>query len=85
MTGKTHNYTVAVEWTGNRGEGTATYRAYSRDFTVNAGEKPEIPGSSDPPAAESICISVDGAVVAKVKANSLDVEELTGAQLAPCR
>lgn len=44
-----------------------------------------IPGSSDPPAAESICISVDGAVVAKVKANSLDVEELTGAQLAPCR
>ncbi|MCA3186579.1 MULTISPECIES: OsmC family protein [unclassified Cupriavidus] len=43
-----HKYHVTVEWTGNRGTGTTGYRAYRRDHTIRAGEKPEIPGSSDP-------------------------------------
>lgn len=44
---KTHRYATTVEWTGNLGRGTADYRAYSRDHVLNAGEKPEILGSSD--------------------------------------
>jgi len=42
-----HTYEVSVEWTGNRGEGTSSYRAYGRDHTIGAGAKPPIPGSSD--------------------------------------
>jgi organic hydroperoxide reductase OsmC/OhrA len=48
MTGKTHHYAVAVVWTGNRGEGTASYRGYDRDHEVVAEGRPAIPGSSDP-------------------------------------
>ena len=44
----THRYATTVEWTGNLGRGTADYRAYSRDHVLRAGDKPEIPGSSDP-------------------------------------
>ena len=43
-----HNYAVAVHWTGNRGEGTATYRSYGRDHRIRAdGKQHEIAGSSD--------------------------------------
>ncbi len=45
---KEHNYEVQVEWTGNTGEGTKTYRSYRRDYSVTAKGKPEILGSSDP-------------------------------------
>ncbi len=45
---KQHNYEVQVEWTGNTGEGTKTYRGYSRDLTITAQDKPKILGSSDP-------------------------------------
>lgn len=45
--GKQHRYSVTVEWTGNRGEGTATYRSYDRDHEVRGDEAPPIPGSSD--------------------------------------
>src|SRR5262250_687193 len=45
---KQHQYEVQVNWTGNDGEGTKTYRGYRRDHTVCAAGKPEIPGSSDP-------------------------------------
>lgn len=31
-----HRYEVAVIWTGNTGEGTASYRAYGRDHDVRA-------------------------------------------------
>ncbi|MEM7190304.1 MAG: OsmC family protein, partial [Pseudomonadota bacterium] len=44
---KSHTYTTTVTWTGNRGEGTAHYRAYGRDHVFAAGAKPEIPGSAD--------------------------------------
>ena len=45
---KQHNYELQVEWTGNTGEGTKTYRSYRRDYTITAAGKPQIPGSSDP-------------------------------------
>lgn len=44
---RTHSYAVDVEWTGNRGEGTASYRAYGRDNTVRATGKPDLAGSAD--------------------------------------
>jgi organic hydroperoxide reductase OsmC/OhrA len=45
---KEHHYSTRLDWTGNRGEGTAHYTAYDRDHVLSAGAKPEIPGSSDP-------------------------------------
>jgi organic hydroperoxide reductase OsmC/OhrA len=48
MKGKTHRYEVTVVWTGNQGEGTASYRAYARDHEVTGDGTPSIPGSSDP-------------------------------------
>ncbi len=43
-----HEYQLTVEWTGNRGGGTASYRGYDRAYTIEAGGKPPILGSSDP-------------------------------------
>ncbi len=45
---KQHRYSTSVEWTGNLGEGTASYRAYSRDHLIFAPGRPELAGSSDP-------------------------------------
>jgi len=45
---KAHHYKVNITWTGNRGNGTASYTAYDRNHTIAAGNKPVIPGSSDP-------------------------------------
>jgi len=46
---KTHHYKVDLEWTGNKGSGTADYRAYRRDHIVSvAGKEHHIMGSSDP-------------------------------------
>jgi organic hydroperoxide reductase OsmC/OhrA len=45
---KNHHYETAVEWTGNLGEGTSTYRSYSRNFTLSIADKPQLLGSSDP-------------------------------------
>jgi organic hydroperoxide reductase OsmC/OhrA len=44
----THRYTVALEWTGNTGAGTAGYTDYSRDHVLRAPGKPDLAGSSDP-------------------------------------
>ncbi|MBO9471658.1 OsmC family protein [Endozoicomonas sp. G2_2] len=43
-----HNYSATVIWTGNSGEGTKHYRAFSRDHEITCGSKPTIKGSSDP-------------------------------------
>lgn len=48
MKAKKHRYEVTIAWTGNRGEGTARYRAYARDHEVMADGRPAILGSSDP-------------------------------------
>jgi len=45
---RSHTYTTTVRWTGNRGEGTANYRAYGRTHDITAGAKPPILGSADP-------------------------------------
>lgn len=43
-----HRYAVDLEWQGDRGDGTASYRAYGRQHTVRAeGKLHEIAGSSD--------------------------------------
>jgi organic hydroperoxide reductase OsmC/OhrA len=43
-----HSYSTRTEWTGNLGEGTANYRAYSRDHLLSAAGRPDLSGSSDP-------------------------------------
>jgi organic hydroperoxide reductase OsmC/OhrA len=43
-----HTYEIRVDWTGNDGDGTKTYKSYRRDHTVTSAGKPQIPGSSDP-------------------------------------
>jgi organic hydroperoxide reductase OsmC/OhrA len=45
---KQHQYELRIEWTGNTGEGTRTYRSYSRDYAITSAGKPQILGSSDP-------------------------------------
>lgn len=45
---KAHHYATTLVWTGNKGEGTAHYRAYDRDHTLFVDHKPEILASSDP-------------------------------------
>jgi organic hydroperoxide reductase OsmC/OhrA len=43
-----HGYEVALEWQGDRGEGTSSYRAYGRQHVVRAAAKlHDIAGSSD--------------------------------------
>ncbi|MCK0715932.1 OsmC family protein [Chromohalobacter sarecensis] len=43
-----HDYSATVVWTGNSGEGTKNYRAFSGDHEITCGSKPTIFGSSDP-------------------------------------
>src|SRR5258708_279988 len=45
---KEHSYSVQVNWTGNLGMGTSSYRAYSRNHEISAIGKPLLLGSSDP-------------------------------------
>jgi organic hydroperoxide reductase OsmC/OhrA len=45
---KTHQYSVDLLWTGNRGEGTTRYTGYERSYTLHVAGKPDITGSSDP-------------------------------------
>ena len=43
-----HSYAATVTWTGNRGRGTAGYKAYTRDHDIACPGKPPIRGSADP-------------------------------------
>jgi organic hydroperoxide reductase OsmC/OhrA len=45
---KTHVYGTHLHWTAAEGEGTQTYRSYSRNHTLGANGKPDIAASSDP-------------------------------------
>ncbi|MDR4532593.1 OsmC family protein [Glutamicibacter sp. PS] len=47
MDGTEHQYRVSVHWTGNLGQGTSGYRAYSRDHIVSAEGMPTLAGSAD--------------------------------------
>ncbi len=43
-----HHYKATIKWTGNKGEGTANYKAYEREHIVSIENKADITGSSDP-------------------------------------
>jgi organic hydroperoxide reductase OsmC/OhrA len=45
-----HRYEVSVTWTGNRGDGTTSFRGYDRDHEVTAPRsgKPVLLGTADP-------------------------------------
>jgi len=45
---KQHHYHATITWTGNKGSGTSSYRAYGRDHEISAPGKPVILASSDP-------------------------------------
>ena len=45
---KSHQYQTKLNWTGNRGEGTADYRSYDRSYSVSIAGKPDLQGSADP-------------------------------------
>ena len=44
---RTHAYAITTTWTGNRGEGTSSYRAYGRDHDLDAAGRPTLAASSD--------------------------------------
>jgi organic hydroperoxide reductase OsmC/OhrA len=48
MNPKNHEYTACVEWTGNTGEGTRSYKSYERSWQLNTKGKPVIDCSNDP-------------------------------------
>lgn len=43
-----HEYETETTWTGDRGQGTASFRAYDRLYDTVAAGRPPIAGSSDP-------------------------------------
>ncbi|PNI09827.1 peroxiredoxin [Arthrobacter sp. AFG7.2] len=43
-----HRYELTVRWTGNTGEGTASYRGYTRDHDIIIPGLPILRGSADP-------------------------------------
>ena len=43
-----HQYQLTIQWTGNNGTGTSSYRAYERNHEISTENKPIIPASSDP-------------------------------------
>ncbi|MEB3371147.1 OsmC family protein [Saccharopolyspora mangrovi] len=45
---ETHDYSVAIEWTGNLGTGTDSYRTFSRAHEILAQGKDPIAASADP-------------------------------------
>ena len=45
---KEHYYKLSVKWTGNTGNGTLNYRAYERNYVVEAENKETIFASADP-------------------------------------
>ncbi|WP_372381716.1 OsmC family protein [Xanthomonas sp. NCPPB 1068] len=48
MSGQAHHYTAQITWTGDRGEGTGSYRGYGREHEIAIAGKPTLAGSSDP-------------------------------------
>lgn len=43
-----HSYSLKLQWQGNNGSGTSSYRAYGRDYAISIAGKPDLPGTSDP-------------------------------------
>lgn len=70
MIGDRHTFTCTLEWTGNRGQGTADYKAYGRDHSISAPGKPTLLASS--------------ATVFRGDGDRYNPEELLVAALASC-
>lgn len=45
---KEHDYTAGIAWTGNRGEGTRTYKGYDRTWEIRTAGKVPVLCSNDP-------------------------------------
>src|SRR4051812_44051387 len=45
---KQHDYTSDIAWTGNRGDGTKSYRSYDRTWDIAIPGKPVVHCSNDP-------------------------------------
>ena len=45
---KQHEYVSAIAWTGNRGDGTKSYRSYDRTWDIAIPGKPVVHCSNDP-------------------------------------
>jgi organic hydroperoxide reductase OsmC/OhrA len=43
-----HDFAARVEWTGNRGQGTRSYRGYDRSWRIATDGKPPVACSNDP-------------------------------------
>ena len=43
-----HDFTARIRWTGNTGDGTRHYKAYTRDWALATPGKPEIACTNDP-------------------------------------
>ena len=43
-----HTYLASIRWTGNRGDGNASYRGYDRTWDIRTPGKPVIQCSNDP-------------------------------------
>lgn len=64
---KEHFYRAQVVWTGNRGEGTASYTAYSRAHEISGDGKDVIRGSADPVfRGDASCYNPEELVVAAI-------------------
>ena len=43
-----HSYSLKLDWQGNKGTGTSSYRAFGRDYCISMDGKPDMLGTSDP-------------------------------------
>ena len=69
MPGKSHRYDVVVTWTGNQGQGTTSYKSYSRSHDIKAQNKPTISGSADPAfQGDANCWNPEDLLVASLSA-----------------
>lgn len=48
MKNKTHEFMATICWTGNRGQGTRTYRGYDRTWDITTASKATVHCSNDP-------------------------------------
>lgn len=66
---KEHIYQTNLIWTGNTGEGTRTYKGYSRAHEISVEGKPTIAGSSDPNFnGDPVCYNPEEMLVASLSA-----------------
>ena len=64
---KTHQYSIAVQWTGNLGSGTSSYTAYERSHLIVGNNKPAILSSSDPAfRGDPLCYNPEELLVASL-------------------